>query len=206
MLPAWITRGVRGYIRRFGIGRDGAVPGAGAVPDVNKSLRETGVWSSAGASGAPADATYVVKDAHGGLSAERVATDNDVVWDWATAGQAKGTVPGLATEAAARAAADAAHVAAGDPHIQYALESALGSMAALTNPLTTDEDILIRRGGVLARLPKGAVEGMTPRMTGGVIVWTVAALASFTAGGDADFGAVVSAAGQHPTTAVGNPV
>ena len=45
--------------------------------------------------------------------------------------------------------------------------------AIQSSVLTTNEDILIRRGGVPARLPKGTTEGMVPRMTGGVIVWTV---------------------------------
>ena len=82
----------------------------------------------------------------------------------------------------------------GDPLPQYALDAALGGAAALnvgTAPgtvaagddarivgavqasvLTTEEDILIRRGGVPARLPKGSLGGMVPMMVGGVIVWT----------------------------------
>lgn len=39
---------------------------------------------------APSDADYLVKTANGSLSAERVVTDTaSLVWDWATAGQAK---------------------------------------------------------------------------------------------------------------------
>ena len=49
-----------------------------------------------GGSGAPTTSDYLVKTADGGLSAERVVTDNSyVTWDWATAGQVKATVVDL---------------------------------------------------------------------------------------------------------------
>ena len=44
----------------------------------------------------------------------------------------------------------------------------VGAVAIST--LTTNEDMLIRRGGVPARLPVGA-EGTVPKVVGGVIVW-----------------------------------
>jgi hypothetical protein len=47
-----------------------------------------------GGSGAPTDAEYIVKAANGDLSAERALTDTaTVVWDYATGGQAKASVP-----------------------------------------------------------------------------------------------------------------
>lgn len=44
--------------------------------------------TTAGGGGAPADATYVVQSASGGLSAERVLTNSfSIEWEWGTAGQ-----------------------------------------------------------------------------------------------------------------------
>lgn len=54
-----------------------------------------GAWANCATagSGAPSTSDYLVKTADGGLSAERVVTDNSyVTWDWATAGQVKATV------------------------------------------------------------------------------------------------------------------
>lgn len=49
---------------------------------------------SGGGSSAPASADYLVKTSNPSLSAERVVTDTStVVWNWATAGQAKAVVP-----------------------------------------------------------------------------------------------------------------
>lgn len=51
---------------------------------------------SASGAAAPTTADYLVKTANGSLSAERVVTDTaSVVWDWATGGQAKATVPDM---------------------------------------------------------------------------------------------------------------
>jgi hypothetical protein len=51
------------------------------------------VGNAGGGSGAPTTADYLVKTADAGLSAERVVTDTaNLVWDWGTAGQAKGNV------------------------------------------------------------------------------------------------------------------
>lgn len=104
----------------------------------------------------------------------------------------------IAAEAAARAAADAAHVAAGDPHPAYALEAALGTAATKnvgttagtvaagddsriggavqSTTLTTDEDMLIRRAGVVTRLPGPTATGQVLGNVGGVITWTVLSL------------------------------
>lgn len=51
-----------------------------------------------GGGGAPSDAQYLVAASNGTLSAERVATNTTTVeWDFATAGQAKATVPDATT-------------------------------------------------------------------------------------------------------------
>jgi hypothetical protein len=51
-----------------------------------------------GGGGAPTNADYLVKTAHGDLSAERVVTDTaTVTWDWSVAGQAKANVVGVPT-------------------------------------------------------------------------------------------------------------
>ena len=83
-------------------GTRAAQPGAGTVPagtlyfvtDEGKTERSTGAawedYTDTGGSGAPVGADYLVKTAHGGLSAERVVTDTaEIAVDWATAGQAK---------------------------------------------------------------------------------------------------------------------
>lgn len=76
-------------------GAPGVVP-APAAGDAaaGKFLDAAGAWSVPAGSGAPTNADYLVKTANGSLSAERVVTDTaSVTWDWATAGQAKASVP-----------------------------------------------------------------------------------------------------------------
>jgi hypothetical protein len=56
----------------------------------------TATVEGGGGGGAPTGAEYIVKAAHGSLSAERVLTDTaSVAWDFATGGQAKANVVGL---------------------------------------------------------------------------------------------------------------
>jgi hypothetical protein len=56
----------------------------------------TATVEGGGGGGAPTGAEYIVKTAHGSLSAERVLTDTaSVAWDFATGGQAKANVVGL---------------------------------------------------------------------------------------------------------------
>ena len=54
------------------------------------------VEGGGGGGGAPTGAEYIVKAAHGSLSAERVLTDTaSVTWDYTTGGQAKASVAGF---------------------------------------------------------------------------------------------------------------
>jgi hypothetical protein len=56
----------------------------------------TATVEGGGGGGAPTGAEYIVKAAHGSLSAERVLTDTaSVAWDYATGGQAKANVVGF---------------------------------------------------------------------------------------------------------------
>lgn len=56
----------------------------------------TATVEGGGGGGAPTGAEYIVKTAHGSLSAERVLTDTaSVAWDYTTGGQAKANVVGL---------------------------------------------------------------------------------------------------------------
>lgn len=60
------------------------------TPDGTKFVRDDGTLAVPSGTGAPTDADYLVKTAHGSLSAERVVTDTpSITVDWATAGQAK---------------------------------------------------------------------------------------------------------------------
>jgi len=89
------------------------------------------------ATGAPADGTYLVTTAHAGLSAEVAvgATPGGELggtWPSPTVDAVHSGSSHAATQTAAEATAAtalSAHVAAADPHTQYALESALASVA-----------------------------------------------------------------------------
>jgi hypothetical protein len=73
-------------------GTKGLVP-APAAGDAAaaKFLKADGSWAAPSGSGAPSSAEYVVKSLDGGLSAERVLTDNSsILWDWATGSQVAG--------------------------------------------------------------------------------------------------------------------
>lgn len=152
--------------------------------------------SAAGGGGTPAS-TVTSETSYGISPAVGVGTD------YARADHTHGspTAPTAASVGAdasgTASAAVSAHVAAGDPHPQYAIEADLGGAAFLdvgtvantvaagddsrivgaiqASVLTTNEDILIRRAGVPARLPVGA-EGSIPRVVGGVVVWTALTL------------------------------
>ena len=134
----------------FGVGRAGAVPAASQDPQAAKSLREDGTWSSAGGGGAVSSVF--------GRTGAVVAQAGDYTAAQVSADAAGPAAAAVATEATARAAADA--------------------LLVPKATLTTDEDVLIRRAGVVARLPVGA-EGQVPKVVGGVITWTtlVAAVA-----------------------------
>lgn len=83
-------------------GARGVVPAPAAGDTAaGKFLKASGTWVTPPV-GAPDSADYLVRTANGSLSAERVVTDTtSVVWDWATAGQAKATVPNLVGDAGA---------------------------------------------------------------------------------------------------------
>lgn len=131
MLPAWVTRGVRGYIRRFGPGRDGAVPGASATPDPLKFLNEAGEFAVP-ASGSGTPATTVTSETTYGI-APAVGTDTEYARQDHTHGTpAAPTAASVGADPAGTSStAMAAHVAAGDPHPAYALEASLGTASAL---------------------------------------------------------------------------
>jgi len=87
-------------------------------PSDNDFLRYdsgTSTWvneSAAAVAAAPAAADYLVKTAHADLSAERVVTDTtSIVWDWATAGQAKATRAALTGDVTASANDNATTIA-----------------------------------------------------------------------------------------------
>jgi hypothetical protein len=93
---------------------------------------ETALHSHAGGGGAPTDADYLVGTAQGGLSAEIVVGTSPGgelggTWGSPTVDASHSGSTHAATQAAAEATAAAAlagHVAAGDPHTGYRLESA----------------------------------------------------------------------------------
>lgn len=158
MLPAWVTQGVRGYIRRFGPGRDGAVPGAAAVPDPLKFLNEAGAFTVPPAGGGT-PATTVTDETGYGI-APAVGTDTEYARQDHTHGSpAAPTAAGVGADAAGTSAAGiAAHVAAGDPHPAYALESALGTASAL-NAATT------RASGGIVKLDTNLLYGIDDLVT-----------------------------------------
>lgn len=79
----------------------GGLSSYSAITNLRELLAEIDASPPWGASGAPVEADYLVKTAHGGLSAERVVKDTaSVTWDWATSGEAKATVPAATTSAA----------------------------------------------------------------------------------------------------------
>jgi hypothetical protein len=124
------------------------------------STAALGVSWQAGGSGTPA--VSVTSETTYGIAPAVGVSTNYARQDHTHGSPTAPTAASVGADAVGTSAAGiAAHVAAGDPHTQYMLESAL----------TTNEDILIRRGGVPTRLPVGA-EGTVPVVVGGVVVWT----------------------------------
>lgn len=135
MLPAWVTQGVRGYVRRFGPGRDGAVPGAALVPDPTKFLNEEGEFAVPAGGASPA--TTVTSETTYGITPAVGTSENYARQDHTHGSPTAPTAGSVGADPAGTSAAGiAAHVAAGDPHPAYALESALGTASAL-NAATT---------------------------------------------------------------------
>lgn len=86
------------------------------------------------ASAAPTNVDYLVKTADATLTAERVVTDTaSVIWDWATAAQAKATVPDAnsTTKGLAETATDA-EVQTGTDTARYITPAGLAACTATT--------------------------------------------------------------------------
>lgn len=163
----------------FGVGRAGAVPAASQDPQAAKSLREDGTWSSAGGGGGAVSSVF-------GRTGAVVAQAADYTAAQVSADAAGTAAAAVATEATARAAADA--------------------LLVPKATLTTDEDVLIRRAGVVARLPVGA-EGQVPKVVGGVITWTtlVAAVALDSASvGEVEYNIILLPYGLSATVEAGS--
>ena len=179
MLPAWITRGVRGYVRRFGPGRDGAVPGAGPVPDAAKFLNEEGAWVAAGGGGTPA--TTVTDETTWGV-APAVGADTSYARQGHTHGTPPAPTAGSVGADPAGSAAAAIGAAAAYTDAEVAAEAAARIAAdALALPkavLTAEEDFVILRGGVPTALHLGP-PGSVPMSVGGLVVWTALSLALY---------------------------
>lgn len=146
MLPAWVTQGVRGYVRRFGPGRDGAVPGAALVPDPTKFLNEEGEFVVP-PSGSGTPATTVTDETTYGI-APAVGVDTEYARQDHTHGSPAAPTAGSvgADPAGTSVAGIAAHVAAGDPHPAYALEAALGTASALNAATTRASGGIVKLG------------------------------------------------------------
>lgn len=131
-----------------------------------------GDQAGAAAARAPADADYLVKTANSGLSAERVVTDTTtIVWDFATAGQAKATRAALTGDVTASPDSNATTIAANvvdDGKLrQGAALSVIGRSANSTGNVAdiaagSDGDVLRRSGTTLGfgAIPESSVTNL----------------------------------------------
>lgn len=161
----------------------------GLVPklsgDPAEYLDGSGAWSTpGGGGGAPTNAQYLVGASDGTLSAERVVTDTaSVVWDLATAGQAKATVvdgsisnakirDGAALSVIGRASnssGDVADIAAGtDKQVLRRSGTSIGFGAVdLTSSDAVSGALPIANGGTGQTTQTAGMDALSPTTTKG---------------------------------------
>jgi len=115
-------------------------------------------------SGAPTTADYLVKTANAGLSSERVVTDTaSLVWDWATAAQAKADVQFGTTGTTACAGNDSRLSDARTPSPHATSHKSGGGDAIKLDELAAPTDVTTLNASTTAHglCPKGTGDGNT---------------------------------------------